>query len=308
MLEKNKNFIFAKRKISNIKTSFNLNPFWITGFCDAEGCFSVIISRRSAYNWRVTVSFEINLHIKDVAILYKIEKFFGVGSVTIRPKVSKCVYRVTKIEDLINVIIPHFTSYPLISQKCSDFLLWSKVATLMYTKQHLTSTGFNTILSYYAAINKGMSPNVLSAFPDIKASTREKVILPEKLNPYWVSGFTAGDGGFYVGIRSKTDQIYFRFHITQHSRDNQLMNLFINFFGCGKVFLRNNCNRSDFYIQDFSKIFDIVIPHFDSYPLYNAKSLDYQDFKIAAGLFKSEGKNSLTAIKGIISNMNSKRK
>lgn len=30
-----------------------------------------------------------------------------------------------------------------------------------------------------------------------------KVILPSTLDPYWVSGFIAGDGWFVVGIRKK---------------------------------------------------------------------------------------------------------
>lgn len=273
--QKCKKVISAKREISNIKIAINLSPWWITGFCDAEGCFSVIISRRSTLKWRVTVSFEINLHINDVAILYKIKEFFGVGLVSTLPKASKCVYRVTKIEDLINVIIPHFSLYPLITQKYSDFVLWSKVVKLMHTKQHLTSAGFNLILTYYASINRGISKTVLAAFPNIVAAIRDTVVLPDNLNPYWVSGFTAGDGGFSVGIRPETGQIYFRFHIAQHSRDNLLMSLFIKFFGCGNVTTRKNYNRNDFYIQDFSKIYNIVIPHFNDYPLYNVKSLDF---------------------------------
>jgi hypothetical protein len=85
-------------------------------------------------------------------------------------------------------------------------------------------------------------------------------IFPNLLNPYWVSGFTAGDGGFSIGIRPITGQIYFRFHIAQHSRDILLMNLLINFFNCGKVHIRSNTDRCDFFIQDFNKIYDIIIP------------------------------------------------
>jgi len=97
----------------------------------------------------------------------------------------------------------------------------------MNLKKHLTYSGFNTILSYYASINKGTSKTVANAFPDIVSVIKIKPILPNFLNPYWVSGFTAGDGGFSIGIRLITGQIYFRFHIAQHSRDILLMNLLI---------------------------------------------------------------------------------
>ena len=45
----------------------------------------------------------------------------------------------------------------------------------------------------------------------------------------------------------------------------------------------------------------------DKYSLKNIKQLDYADFKIAANLFKSEGKKRTETIKQIISNMNSNR-
>lgn len=128
------------------------------------------------------------------------------------------------------MIIPHFTLYPLITHKYSDFVLWSKVVELMVTKQHLTDFGFKTVLSYYASINKGVTTKVLSVFPDIVGVDKVKINLPENLQPERVSGFLAGDGGFSIGIRENTGQIYFRFHITQHSRDLLLMQIFILFF------------------------------------------------------------------------------
>jgi LAGLIDADG endonuclease len=85
------------------------------------------------------------------------------------------------------------------------------------------------------------------------------------------------------------------------------MNKLMNFFNCGKVHIRSNINRCDFLIQDFNNIYNIIIPHFDKYPLKNIKQLDYIDFKIAVNLFKSNGKKSTDIIKQIISNMNSNR-
>ena len=51
----------------------------------------------------------------------------------------------------------------------------------MVTKQHLTDFGFKTILSYYASINKGLSPKVSSAFPDILGVGKVKINLPGNL-------------------------------------------------------------------------------------------------------------------------------
>jgi len=248
-----------------------------------------------------------NLHIKDIDILNKIKPFFEVGSVTYRENKNICVYRVSKIEDLVNIIIPHFNSYPLFTLKNSDYKLWSKVVDFISKKEHLTEKGFSTILTYYASINKGLSPSVSSSFPGITGIKKESVILPDNLNPNWVSGFVAGDGGFSIGIRKKTSQIYFRFQVTQHSRDISLMNLFVKFFDCGKVNIRSQTDRCDFYVQDYLHIDNNILPHFDKYPLYNAKSLDLVDFKKALELYKERGRKNIDEIKLIISNMNSKR-
>src|SRR5690606_26647705 len=36
-----------------LKENFKLDPYWITGFTDAEGCFSVIIEMSSLLKWKV---------------------------------------------------------------------------------------------------------------------------------------------------------------------------------------------------------------------------------------------------------------
>jgi hypothetical protein len=199
----------------------------VSGFSDAEGCFSVIISKRSNLKWRVIASYESSSLLKDIEILYRLKDFFGVGpdgavkphwpnrNVTSRNKLA--VYRVTAINDLLTVIIPHFSSYPLFSQKNSDFQLWTNVIYMMSKKQHLDQSGFLSILSYYASINRGMSSTVKLAFPDIIPVERPIVLLPENLNPYWVSGFVAGDGGFSLGTRCASDRVYFRLDFISHN-------------------------------------------------------------------------------------------
>lgn len=206
------------------KDGNKLNPMWVTGFTDAEGCFSIIIEITDPLKWKVRSSFEINLHIKDTDILHKIQCFFGVGSVYTRMSRKTSVYRVSNVKDLNDVIIPHFRKYPLISKKNSDFILWSKVIQMMLNKDHLSLTGFLTILTYYASINRGISKNVLKYYANIIPHGKLEVSLPDSLNPDWVSGFVAGDGGFAIYVKPAKDytlaeKVYVRFHIAQHSKD-----------------------------------------------------------------------------------------
>lgn len=45
-----------------------LNPWWVTGFCDAESSFSMFISKSnsSIIGWTVSSCFNITLHIRDL--------------------------------------------------------------------------------------------------------------------------------------------------------------------------------------------------------------------------------------------------
>lgn len=104
---------------------------------DAEGCFSIIIvieEGKPSLKCKIRSSFEINLHLKDIDILYKIQFYFGIGSVSIRREKNIAVYRVSSLSKLNEVIIPHFLKYPLISEKSSDFLLWRKVINIISDK------------------------------------------------------------------------------------------------------------------------------------------------------------------------------
>lgn len=296
---------------------YNLDPNWVTGFIDAEGCFSVIIEISKDLKRRVRISFEINLHEKDKDILYKIQSFFGVGAIYIRSNKKISLYRVTNIMYIKNVIIPHFINYPLITKKGIDFLLWSKVVDIILNKQHLSDEGFFKILSYYASINKGVSKKVLNHYPDILAVDKPSINLPENLNPQWVSGFVAGDGGFSIYVRPAVDyalkeKVYCRFHIAQHIKDLDLMYLFINFFNCGKISIRSNIltPRCDYIVQDTKSLLGKIIKHFELYPLKNLKQKDFVCFKEALLLIKDKKhltKQGLYIIKSLNLEMNANR-
>ena len=306
-----------KRKFSQVLYKDNIDPNWVTGFVDAEGCFSVIIEISKDLKRRVRISFQIILHEKDKDILYKIQSFFGVGNVYGSSNKKISLYRVTNITYIKNVIIPHFINYPLISKKGIDFLLWSKVVDMIFNKDHLTDKGFLKILSYYGSINKGVSTKVLNHYPNILPVDKPTINLPENLNPQWVSGFVAGDGGFSIYVRPAVDyvlkeKVYCRFHIAQHVKDLDLMYLLIKFFNCGKISIRSNrlTPRCDYIIQDTKFLLDKIIRHFDLYPLNNLKQKDFFCFKEALLLIKDKKhltKEGLYKIKSLNLEMNINR-
>ena len=61
---------------------------------------------------------------KDLALLVLVQQAFeGVGNLSNSTDSNTVCYSVTKIKDLLNVIIPHFNKYPLRSAKSIDYLL-----------------------------------------------------------------------------------------------------------------------------------------------------------------------------------------
>ena len=61
-----------------------------------------------------------------------------------------CTYRVDKLVDIFEVIIPNFDKYPLVTQKLADYILFKEIVSLMKNKEHLTLDGCaaRKILSY----------------------------------------------------------------------------------------------------------------------------------------------------------------
>ena len=71
---------FTKKLFStlNTKPETGINPWFLTGFADAEGCFSIKIQQNAKLKmkWRVRPVFSITLHIKDLALLESIKNNF----------------------------------------------------------------------------------------------------------------------------------------------------------------------------------------------------------------------------------------
>ena len=107
-----------------------MNPWFVTGFWDAEGCFNIITYRNNKMKigWLVAPRFSIILHERDKPLLEQIKNFFGVGCI-IKSGSKSIQFQVVSVKDF-RVIIDHFDKYPLITEKCSNFKLFKKLFQL----------------------------------------------------------------------------------------------------------------------------------------------------------------------------------
>jgi hypothetical protein len=94
------------------------------------------------------------LHETDRALLVLIQKFFGnIGNISPVNTRSSVEFRVNILGDLLNVIIPHFEKYNLITNKHSDFVIFKEIVLLMTKNLHKDFMGLQLILNNRASLN-----------------------------------------------------------------------------------------------------------------------------------------------------------
>lgn len=217
---------------------------------------------------------------------------------------------------MINVIIPHFEKYPLISQKQVDYFLWKEAIQILANKEHLNQKGLEKILTIRSSLNLGLSPSLKTRFPNIIPVARPKVVNQNIPSSIWILGFTEGEGCFLINKqRSNTKKLEFtfwlEFSITLHNRDQALLEQIRVNLACGNVYPKSNKKYFSYRISRFDDISTKVIPFFQKYPLTGDKNKNFQDWCIAADIIKRKehfteaGMENLTILK---ENMNKGRK
>ena len=146
--------LLNKRKYSTNNSSNNkyeINPWFVTGFIDAEGTFIVPLRKKPdfKYGWEVLSEFKLGLHMKDLLLLEAIKAYWG-GIGTIKISKDVAIYRIASIKDL-QVVIDHLTRYPLITQKRADFELFKAVVEIKKSGRHTTLTGIQEVVNIRAS-------------------------------------------------------------------------------------------------------------------------------------------------------------
>lgn len=123
-----------------------LNPQWIVGFVDGEGCFYVGINKMFSMRHGIQVlpDFTVVQHIRDIKVLYELQAYFGCGVVRVNNG-DRWAYRVRGHKAILDTIIPFFDKYPLITKKQQDYLLFRGVIQMMANKEHLLVAGIRKI-------------------------------------------------------------------------------------------------------------------------------------------------------------------
>ena len=134
-----------------------LDPMWVVGFVDGEGCFSVSIHRnlhvRRTFGWQIQAAFQVYQHERHRVVLEAMAQFFRLGRIRPKGPASRVLtYSVWAASDLEEVIVPFFEQNPLVVKK-DDFCKFAWIVRSMRQKEHLTTEGFERIARMAFSMN-----------------------------------------------------------------------------------------------------------------------------------------------------------
>jgi len=138
-----------------------INPWYVTGLTDGEGCFSLALNTEnrkrkrnntiSSYTYWVT-AFHINLRIDDFEILDRLKEYFNCGSATSftsliqkqKGVLGTASFHVKGRKDLTQKVIPHFDKYPLQAKKRQNYELWKEAVTILFNADQRRTSVFSS--------------------------------------------------------------------------------------------------------------------------------------------------------------------
>jgi hypothetical protein len=139
---------------------------WVVGFVDGEGCFSIGFVRqpdragRAGYRtgYQVVHRFVVTQGVASSAALEELQQFFGVGRIYRNRRHDNhredlLQYRVGRLSELVEVVIPFFDERPLRTAKRADFDKFSSCVRRVASGDHVTAGGLLDIVEIAQTMN-----------------------------------------------------------------------------------------------------------------------------------------------------------
>ena len=278
-----KNLLEPKSSDKNTNI-FSLNPWFITGFTDGDGSFSVSIAKKkSGTGWKIQPLLTIGLDPKDLDFLVQIKAYFKVGKIYTSSR-GIVYYTVGSTKDIIKYILPHFDKYNLVTLKIKDYLVFKNIVLLIEKGEHKSLSGLLKIFSLRAILNKGLPSFIKAEYPNITPAVEPEFKLSNYLNSHWLSGFITAEGSFFISIYSNEKRkagyaVSLVFSLSQDLRDLELLNRLVNYLGCGIVREHPNRNTAELIITKNEDINLKLMKFLIKFPLSGVKWLDFERFK-----------------------------
>jgi len=114
----------------------------MAGFSTGESNFFITVQKSKTKSGLATsLRFSIAQHSRDLLLLESFVNFFGCGYVAKYKNRSVYEFIVTKIDHIVDHIIPFFEKHPIVGSKHLNFLDFKSAASIIKNKEHLNEDG-----------------------------------------------------------------------------------------------------------------------------------------------------------------------
>ena len=102
-----------------------LDPWYVTGFCEAQGAFT--FSRSGA---QLALYFGLKRSMAERGLLEAIRRFFGgIGNIYAVPSRAAAYFRASRRDELARVVA-HFDRYPMWGARAEGYRIWREMVLL----------------------------------------------------------------------------------------------------------------------------------------------------------------------------------
>lgn len=130
--------------------------YYLAGFADGEGTFSVAIIRHpmQRLGWMINPVFQVYQHEKHREILELFREYFGTGNVYRKSGIHPVLtFSIDSRKSLLERVLPFFKRYPLVVKR-DEFFRFSEIVRAMELKEHWTIPGFKRLVALAYAMNQ----------------------------------------------------------------------------------------------------------------------------------------------------------
>lgn len=134
----------------------DLLGYYLAGFADGEGTFSVAIIRHPTQRlgWMINPVFQVYQYEKHIEILELFRDYFGTGGIYRKSGIHPVkTFSIDSRKSLLDRVIPFFERYPLIT-KVEEFKRFRTIVRAMERKEHWTVPGFMRLVTLAYEMNQ----------------------------------------------------------------------------------------------------------------------------------------------------------
>jgi hypothetical protein len=224
----------------NINKSLVINPNFVTGLTDAEGCFSVVIRKNNKAKFKKNVGLRFQIHMlqNEMELLNMVKLFFGCG-VLYFSKDGFMSFAIQDFYSIKNKVIPHFLKYPLRGTKYLDFLSFKEAFDIIDKKEHLSEEGIDKFYTISKNMNSSRKYFTSTYYSPSHTKEDNKDYIP--INGNYINGFIAGDGCLSINLKGKRFGLMY-LSIGQHINNKSLLESILKYFNNSTRVYSNGAN------------------------------------------------------------------